>query len=177
MSCCTRVSGKAGGRRATWCGHAPLCSRRLPRACTAPRHQTMLRGGRKISSARPVTLGRALRAPPETATTSGAQGTGIGCTVLARPSSTLSSRVTSHLSPHACSSERMSVDVFVSACACVLCRFYVYHLHHKILRHLRGCRSRLDGGNVPSKTSMRIVICTLHPPHPTPHTNRQGAAH
>ena len=98
MSCCTRVSGKAGVRRGTWCGHAPLCREgRLPQACTTPRHQKMPRGGRTISSTRPATWGRALHALYATATTSGARGTGIGCTELARPFSTLSSRVSSHL--------------------------------------------------------------------------------
>jgi hypothetical protein len=38
--------------------------------------------------------------------------------------------VTGTLTPHAYSSERLSVYAFVSACACVLCRFYVYHLDH-----------------------------------------------
>ncbi len=78
--------------------------------------------------------------------------------------------VTGKLTPHGCSSERLYVYVFVSACACVLCRFDVYHLDHQRLRYLLGCRSLLDGGYVPSKTSVRICICTQTPPHPTPHT-------
>jgi len=84
--------------------------------------------------------------------------------------------VTGKLTPHACSSERLSVYAFVSACTCVLCRFYVYHLEYKRLRHLLGCRSRFDGdllGRLCSKKdSMRICICTLNP-HPTPHTQHK----
>jgi hypothetical protein len=38
--------------------------------------------------------------------------------------------VTGTLTPHAYSSKRLSLYAFVSACACVLCRFYVYHLDH-----------------------------------------------
>ena len=75
--------------------------------------------------------------------------------------------VTGKLTPHSCSSERLSVYAFVSACACVMCIFYVYHLDHKRLRHLLGCRSRLDGGYVPSKACTRICICSPTPPHPT----------
>jgi hypothetical protein len=53
--------------------------------------------------------------------------------------------ITGELTLHACSaSVRLSVYALVSACACVLCRFYVYHLDHKRLRHLLGCRSRHD---------------------------------
>jgi hypothetical protein len=81
--------------------------------------------------------------------------------------------ITGELTLHACSaSVRLSVYALVSACACVLRRFYVYHLDHKRLRHLLGCRSRLDGGYVPSKTSKRICICTLNLSQPhicTPH--------
>jgi hypothetical protein len=84
--------------------------------------------------------------------------------------------VTGKLTPHGCSSERLSEYVFVSACACVLCRLYVYHLDHKRLRYLLDCRSLLDGGFVPSKTSMRICICTLTRPHPTPHTTQTDRA-
>jgi hypothetical protein len=104
---------------------------------------------------------------------------GYGNRLYGIGTSLLYALVTGKLTPHACSSERLSVYAFVIACAW-LCRFYVYNFDHKILPHSLGCRSRLD--DVPSKTCMRICICTLTPPpisHPTPAlpTNRQGATH